>query len=30
VPEDRIELSKPTDIQAGQGAEARRVEVTLL
>ena len=30
VPEDKIELKKPEDIKAGAGAEARRVEVTLL
>ena len=29
VPDDRIELVKPADIQAGSGAQARRVEVTL-
>ena len=29
VAEDRIELQKPADIQAGQGAQARRVEVVL-
>ena len=29
VPDDRIELAKPADIQAGSGAQARRVEVTL-
>ena len=29
VTEDKIELAKPTDIQAGSGAEARRVEVAL-
>ncbi|MCB2069140.1 MAG: OmpA family protein, partial [Ottowia sp.] len=29
VAEDRIELQKPADIQAGAGAQARRVEVTL-
>ena len=30
VPEDKIELKKPEDIKAGAGAEARRVEVTLM
>ncbi|MCZ2102912.1 MAG: sodium-translocating pyrophosphatase, partial [Burkholderiales bacterium] len=30
VPEDRIELQKPADIQAGSGPQARRVEVTLM
>ena len=29
VPEDKIELKKPSDIQAGTGAQARRVEVSL-
>lgn len=29
IAEDKIELKKPEDIQAGTGAEARRVEVTL-
>ncbi len=29
VADDRIELQKPEDIQAGTGAQARRVEVTL-
>jgi outer membrane protein OmpA-like peptidoglycan-associated protein len=29
VPADKIELQKPADIQAGTGAAARRVEVTL-
>ncbi len=29
VPADKIELKKPEDIQAGTGAQARRVEVTL-
>jgi outer membrane protein OmpA-like peptidoglycan-associated protein len=29
VAEDKIELKKPEDIQAGTGAQARRVEVTL-
>ena len=29
VPEGQIELQKPADIQAGSGAQARRVEVTL-
>uniref|UniRef100_UPI0025E6FF61 OmpA family protein n=1 Tax=Ottowia sp. TaxID=1898956 RepID=UPI0025E6FF61 len=29
VAEDQIELKKPEDIQAGSGAQARRVEVTL-
>jgi outer membrane protein OmpA-like peptidoglycan-associated protein len=29
VAEDKIELVKPADIQAGTGAQARRVEVTL-
>ena len=29
VAEDRIELQKPADIQAGAGAQARRVEVAL-
>jgi outer membrane protein OmpA-like peptidoglycan-associated protein len=29
VAEDKIELKKPEDIQAGSGAQARRVEVTL-
>ena len=29
VPEEQIELAKPDDIQAGTGAQARRVEVTL-
>lgn len=29
VPEDKIELIKPQDIQAGSGPQARRVEVTL-
>jgi outer membrane protein OmpA-like peptidoglycan-associated protein len=29
VAEDKIELVKPQDIQAGTGAQARRVEVTL-
>ena len=29
VPDDRIELVKPADIQAGSGAQARRVDVTL-
>ena len=30
VAEDKIELKKPEDIKAGTGAEARRVEVTLM
>ncbi|MCC6813921.1 MAG: OmpA family protein, partial [Rubrivivax sp.] len=30
VAEDQIELKKPEDIQAGSGAQARRVEVTLM
>ena len=30
VAEDQIELQKPSDIQAGSGAQARRVEVTLM
>jgi K(+)-stimulated pyrophosphate-energized sodium pump len=29
VPDDRIELQKPADIQAGNGPMARRVEVSL-
>ncbi len=29
VTDDQIELAKPADIQAGSGAQARRVEVTL-
>jgi outer membrane protein OmpA-like peptidoglycan-associated protein len=29
VPADKVELKKPEDIQAGTGAQARRVEVTL-
>ena len=29
VPEDKIELKKPEQINAGDAAEARRVEVTL-
>ena len=29
VADDQIELAKPADIQAGSGAQARRVEVTL-
>jgi outer membrane protein OmpA-like peptidoglycan-associated protein len=29
VPAEKIELQKPADIQAGAGAQARRVEVTL-
>ncbi|MBS0466189.1 MAG: sodium-translocating pyrophosphatase [Proteobacteria bacterium] len=30
VADDQIELQKPSDIQAGSGAQARRVEVTLM
>ena len=30
VPEDKIELQKPEDINAGTGAQARRVEVSLM
>ena len=30
VPEDKIELNKPEDIKAGAGAQARRVEVSLM
>ena len=29
VPEDKIELKKPEQINAGDAAEARRVEVTV-
>ena len=29
VPEGQVELQKPADIQAGSGAAARKVEVTL-
>ena len=30
VPEDSIELKKPENIEAGAGAQARRVEVNLV